>query len=333
MEKISKILVTGGAGYIGSHTVRRLLAKKHDVVIYDNLCNGHKASVPKEAKLIVGDLCDAKKLDSVFKENKFDAVIHFAAFIEAGESMKEPARFYRNNVVNTLNLLEAMTNNGVKKIIFSSTAALFGYPDLVPIKEDTKKCPINVYGQTKLMIEQMLSDFEMAYGLKYIALRYFNAAGADFGIGEDHKPETHLIPLVLQAALGKRKEIKIFGTDYPTKDGTCVRDYIHVTDLADAHVLALDSLLKTNKSAQYNLGNGTGYSVKQIIEAARKITGHPINAIETERRPGDPSILIADSSKIEKELGWKPKHDLNSIIKSAWEWHSSHPNGFPEETK
>jgi len=325
-----KILVTGGAGYIGSHAVRRLLQNNYEVIVYDSLINGHKESLPAEAELVVGDLNDKEKLDKLFKKNNFDAVMHFAAFIEVGESMKNPAKFYRNNVVNTLNLLEAMASNNVKKIIFSSTAALFGYPDKIPISESTKKCPVNVYGRTKLMIEQMLQDFDAAYGLKFISLRYFNAAGADFGIGEDHNPETHLIPLVLQVALGKRKEIKIFGTDYSTKDGTCIRDYIHVTDLVDAHILALKKLFSTNKSNYYNLGNGKGYSVKEIIEVARKITGHQIPAIKSKRRAGDPAVLIADSTKIQKELGWKPKYDLKEIIKSAWEWHKNNPNGFED---
>jgi len=325
---MSRILITGGAGYIGSHAVRVLLDKGHQIVVYDNCVNGHKESVPENAELFVGDLSDKEKLNQVFKKYKFDAVIHFAAFIEAGESMKEPAIFYRNNVVNTLNLLETMTANGVKRIVFSSTAALFGYPDKIPIDEDTKKEPINVYGMTKLIIEHMLKDFEMAYGLKYMALRYFNAAGADFGIGEDHHPETHLIPIVLQVALGKRDKIMIFGTDYDTRDGTCIRDYIHVSDLVDAHILALDKLLTTGQSDQYNLGSGQGYSVKEIIDAAREVTGHPIPAEEAERRPGDPAVLVADSAKIKKELGWQPKHDLKSIISSAWEWHKSHPDGF-----
>ena len=322
MKKEGKtILVTGGAGYIGSHAVHRLVKEGHKVVVYDNMGNGHAENLPKEAILINGDLSDKAKLDKVFKENKFDAVIHFAGFIEAGESVINPSRFYWNNVVNSLNLLDAMVQNNVKKIIFSSTAALFGFPDQIPITEETRTGPINPYGKTKLVIEYMLEDFDTAYGLKHIALRYFNAAGADYGIGEDHKPETHLIPLVLDVALGRRKEIKIFGTDYKTKDGTYIRDYIHVTDLVDAHILALNKLLTENKSDKYNLGSEKGYSVKEIVEAARKITGHPIPAVETDRRPGDPAILIADSAKIRKELGWKAKHDLNSIIKSAWEWH------------
>jgi len=321
-----KILVTGGAGYIGSHAVRRLLQYNYKVVVYDNLVNGHKESLPAEAELVVGDLNDKEKLDKLFKEHEFDAVMHFAGFIEVGESMKNPAKYYKNNVVNTLNLLEAMVNNNVKKIIFSSTAALFGYPDEIPIKEETKKEPVNVYGRTKLMTEQMLKDFDAAYGLKFIALR----SGADFGIGEDHNPETHLIPIILQVAMGKRKAIKIFGTDYLTKDGTCIRDYIHVTDLINAHVLALKKLLSANESNYYNLGNGNGYSVKEIIEAAREITSHPIPAIKSKRRSGDPAVLVADSTKIQKELGWKPKYDLKAIIKSAWEWHKNNPSGFEE---
>lgn len=328
--KIVKVLVTGGAGYIGSHTVRVILKKGYEVVVYDNLVNGHRKSLPRGVELIEADLADVEKLDLVFAKYKFDAVVHFAGFIEAGESMKDPVKFYRNNCVNTLNLLETMMKHDVKNMIFSSTAALFGYPDQMPITEDTKMCPINVYGETKLIIEHMLRDFDIAYGLKSICLRYFNAAGADFEVGEDHDPETHLIPLILQVALGKRKEIKIFGTDYNTDDGTCVRDYIHVTDLAEAHVLALKRLLETGKSDQYNLGNGKGYSVRDIIETVREVTGHPIPAVKAERREGDPPILIADSTKIKKELGWTPTHDLKAIIKSAWEWHKKNPEGFGE---
>lgn len=328
MSKITRILVTGGAGYIGSHAVRMLLQNGYEVVVFDNLVHGHREALPREAELIVGDLANKKDIENAFSKQKIDAVVHFAAFIEAGESMKDPAKFYSNNFVNTLNLLEVMIANNIKKIIFSSTAALFGYPKQVPIKEDTEKDPVNVYGRTKLMIEQMLADFDKAYDMKYMALRYFNAAGAGYGIGEDHDPETHLIPLVLQVALGKRKEIKIFGTDYDTEDGTCVRDYIHVLDLADAHLLALKTLLETGKSDVYNLGNGKGYSVKEILKIAREVTGHPIPAAETERREGDPPLLIADSTKIMKELGWKPKYELKAIIKSAWEWHKENPDGF-----
>jgi len=318
-----KVLVTGGAGYIGSHTVRLLLENKHEVIIVDNLVNGHKETIPKNAKFYEGDIGDKEFLTSVFKKNKIDAVIHFAAFIEAGDSMKRPERFYRNNVINSINLLEVMLEHNVKKIIYSSTAALFGNPKRVPIKEDDLKKPINVYGRTKLMIEEVLDDYETIHGLKSVRLRYFNASGAGFDIGENHHPETHLIPIVLQVALGKRKDIKIFGTDYETKDGTCIRDYIHVLDLARAHILALNI-----ESGKYNLGCGEGYSVKEVINMCREVTGHPIPAIEEKRREGDPAILVADSSLIKEELGWKPKFGLKEIIQSAWNWHKNNPEGF-----
>ena len=323
-----QILVVGGAGYIGSHTVRSLLQKGYEVVVLDSLVSGHRKSVPTDVKFCQTDLADVERLRKVFQKNRIDAVIHFAACIEAGESMNDPKRFYRNNVVNTLNLLDAMLAANVKEIVFSSTAAIFGIPEAIPILEDAEKKPISVYGRTKLIVENILGDYDSAYGLKSICLRYFNAGGAGYDIGEDHNPETHLIPLVLQTALGKRKTIRVLGTDYPTKDGTCIRDYIHVLDLAEAHILALEELARTEKSRQYNLGCGRGYSVREIIETARSLTNHPIPVAEVERRAGDPSVLIADSSKIRNELGWTPKFDLNDVIRSAWEWHSNSPEGF-----
>lgn len=328
MLKITRILVTGGAGYIGSNCAYKLLEAGHDVVVYDNLVYGHKESLPENAVFVEGDLSDTAKLDSVFKKHKIDAVMHFAAYAYVGESVENPRKYFQNNYVNGLNLLNATVDNGVKNIIFSSTCAIFGVPENIPITEELPKDPINPYGLAKLMFEKTLDWYDKAYGLKSICLRYFNAAGADFGIGEDHEPETHLIPLILQVALGKRKEIKIFGTDYPTKDGTCVRDYIHITDLSDAHILALEKLMESGKSDRYNLGVGKGHSVKEIIEISREVTGHHILAVETGRRPGDPPVLIADSAKIKKELGWEPKHDIKDIIKSAWEWHSKNPDGF-----
>ncbi len=321
-----KVLVTGGAGYIGSHTVRVLLKEGYDVVVYDSLENGHRESLPKDVEVVVGNLAETDKLDKVFKSHKIDAVMHFAGYIEAGESMKEPLKYFKNNLGNGVKLLDVMLDNNVKKIIYSSTAAVYGEPNSVPITEEHEKNPTNYYGLSKLMFEQVLDSCK-AQGLKSISLRYFNASGAAFGIGEDHDPETHLIPLILRVPLGKRAEIKIFGTDYDTKDGTCVRDYIHVVYLARAHILALKALLE-GKEGKYNLGSGKGYSVKEVIEAARDAAGKEIKAVEAPRREGDPAVLIASSEKIKKELGWEPEFGLRDIIKSAWEWHSSHPNGF-----
>lgn len=323
-----KVLVTGGAGYIGSHVVRVLLDKGYGVVILDNLCNGHEECIPEGVKFYKIDLRDKFGLESVFSENNFDVVMHFAGFIEVGESMVNPSIFYENNVSNSINLLNTMIKFGVKKIVYSSTAAIFGNPEKIPILEDDLKKPVNVYGRTKLIIENVLEDYDFAHGMKSICLRYFNAAGAGYDIGEDHNPETHLIPLVLQVALGKREDIKIFGTDYETKDGTGIRDYLHVLDLAEAHILALENLFKTNKSEKYNLGNGRGYSVKEIIDAAKEITGKHILFVEVGRREGDPAVLIADFSKIKNELGWNPKYDLKEIIGSSWEWHNKNPEGF-----
>jgi len=323
-----KVLVTGGAGYIGSHVVRFLLEKNYEVVIVDNLCNGHLESIPENVKFYKIDLANKNDLKKVFEENDFDAVIHFVGFIEAGESMIKPDIFYENNVVNSINLFDVMLEYGVKKIIYSSSAAIFGNPKKIPISEDDEKKPVNVYGRTKLIIEDVLDDYDSAFGLKSVCLRYFNACGAGYDVGENHSPETHLIPLVLEVALGKRDHIKIFGIDYNTEDRTCVRDYIHVVDLAEAHVLALQKLLIVEKSEKYNLGSEKGYSVKEIIEFSKKITNGKIKVFEEERRSGDPDVLIADSSKIKKELGWSPKYNLNDIIMSAWNWHKNNPEGF-----
>lgn len=324
------ILICGGAGYIGSHTAHELSSKGINVVIIDNLITGHKDAV-LDGKLYIGDIRDDKFMDKVFKENDIEAVIDFAAFSLVGESVEKPLKYYENNLYGAMSLLKKMNDFGVKKIVFSSTAATYGEPDRIPIKEDDKTYPTNPYGETKLAVEKMLKWCDKAYDIKYVALRYFNVAGADVSgkIGEDHRPETHLIPLVLQVPLGKRDEINIYGDDYDTKDGTCIRDYIHVTDLANAHILALDKLKKDNTSATYNLGNGEGFTVKEVIETARKVTGHPIPAKIVKRRAGDPARLVASSEKIINELGWKPEHDrLEEIIETAWNWHKKHPNGF-----
>lgn len=325
------ILVCGGAGYIGSHTVAELLERGEEVVVVDNLYKGHKEAVMKPAKLYIGDLRDASFMDKVFTENSIEAVIDFAADSLVGESVLEPLKYYRNNVYGTLCLIEKMNEHGVKKIVFSSTAATYGEPENTPILEMDKTVPTNPYGETKLAVEKMLKWSDNAYGLKYVVLRYFNAAGAHKSglIGEDHSPESHLIPLILQVALGKRDKISIFGDDYATKDGTCIRDYIHVTDLADAHILAVNKLRNDNTSATYNLGNGKGFSVKEVIEVARLVTGHAIPAQISPRRAGDPAVLIASSDKIIQELGWKPKYNsVPQIVESAWNWHKNHPNGY-----
>lgn len=326
------ILVCGGAGYIGSHTVAALLERNEEVVIIDNLITGHKDSV-LGGKLYVGDLRDSEFLDKVFTENKIEAVIDFAAFSLVGESMENPLKYYDNNVYGTLRLLEAMNKHGVKNIVFSSTAAVYGEVNNVPITEDIPTVPTNPYGETKLAVEKMLKWAEESYDIKHVILRYFNVAGAHENgkIGEDHRPESHLIPNILQVPLGKRDKIMIFGEDYPTKDGSCIRDYIHVMDLAKAHILSVDKLLKDKTSAIYNLGNGEGFSVKEVIRVARKVTGHPIPVEIIDRRPGDPPILIASSDKIIKELNWNPKHSrLEEIIESAWRWHSNNPKGYIE---
>lgn len=327
------VLVCGGAGYIGSHTVYELIERGHSVVVVDSLIKGHKAAVHNDAKFYLGDIRDEDFMDQVFKENNIDAVIDFAAFSLVGESVNEPFKYYENNVYGTLKLLEAMERAGVKKIVFSSTAATYGEPENDIIVESDKTIPTNPYGETKLTVEKMLKWADNAYGIKFVALRYFNAAGAHISgkIGEDHSPETHLIPIILQTALGQREKMFIFGDDYDTPDGTCVRDYIHVTDLADAHIKALEKLFKTNESGIYNLGNGKGFSVKEVIEKAKKVTGKDFKVEIEARRNGDPSTLIASSEKAIKELGWKPKFNtLDKIIETAWNWHKDHKNGYKD---
>lgn len=327
------VLVCGGAGYIGSHTVYELIERGHSVVVVDSLIKGHKAAVHNDAKFYLGDIRDEEFMDKVFKENNIDAVIDFAAFSLVGESVNEPFKYYENNVYGTLKLLEAMERAGVKKIVFSSTAATYGEPENDIIVESDKTIPTNPYGETKLTVEKMLKWADNAYGIKFVALRYFNAAGAHISgkIGEDHSPETHLIPIILQTALGQREKMFIFGDDYDTPDGTCVRDYIHVTDLADAHIKALEKLFKTNESGIYNLGNGKGFSVKEVIEKAKKVTGKDFKVEIEARRNGDPSTLIASSEKAIKELGWKPKFNtLDKIIETAWNWHKDHKNGYED---
>ena len=325
-----RILVTGGAGFIGSIVAAQLLQAGHEVVVYDDLSKGSRESIPPSAKLVVGNVGDRAALNAVFQSHKFDAVMHFAAFIEAGESMELPERYFRNNTANTLVLLETMLAHRVQRLTFSSTAALYGNPARTPIVETDPLSPTNPYGESKLLVERMLDWFHRIHGLSYASLRYFNAAGATAERGEMHRPETHLIPIVLQVASGAREQIAIFGTDYETPDGTCVRDYIHVSDLARAHVLAVAALAQDKMPRQliYNLGNGRGFSVREVIHVARQVTGHAIPALETERRPGDPAILIASSEKIYRELGWTPKlPDLKTMVGSAWEWYERHPAG------
>lgn len=324
------ILVTGGAGYIGSHTVAELLDAKQEVVVLDNLQKGHKAAV-LGGKFYEGDLRDPEFLDRVFSENDIEAVVHFAADSLVGESVSDPLKYYNNNVVSTLRLLSKMKEAGVNKIVFSSTAATYGEPENIPILETDRTLPTNPYGETKLSVEKALKWADNAYGIKYVSLRYFNAAGAHISgaIGEDHTPESHLIPIVLQAALEKREAIGIFGDDYNTPDGTCIRDYIHVIDLAQAHILALNKLKNGGNSDIYNLGNGKGFSVKEVVEIAREVTGKNIKAVISERRPGDPAVLVASSKKIKSELKWAPQYDdLRTIIETAWNWHRNNPDGY-----
>lgn len=326
-----KILVTGGAGYIGSHAVKALCDSGYDVVVLDNLSCGHGEAVDSRAVFVHMDLSDAKELIELFQDEEFHAVMHFAGSIEVGKSMNEPAAFFRNNVLNGHNLLEAMRLSGTKNIIFSSTAAVYGNPLSIPIKEDALQNPTNFYGFTKLEFERLLQKYDDFWGIKSVALRYFNAAGADESgeIGEDHFDETHLIPRILQSLNSKEFKLKVFGTDYDTDDGTCVRDYIHVTDLVDAHLLALDYLFKNGESNFFNLGNGNGFSVKDVIASVEKTTGKKVEFEESGRRAGDPAVLVADSSKAKDILGWNPEHtDLESIISTAWKWHSSHPDGY-----
>lgn len=319
-----KVLVTGGAGYIGSHTVRKLVKEKNEVIVFDNLSRGHIESLPRQTEFEKVDLQNQEALKNAIFKYDFDSVIHFAAFAYVEESVKEPALYYQNNVKGTLNLLAALKDKGIKKIVFSSTCSVYGNPDIMPISEETKTNPINPYARTKLMIENILSDFDEAYDMKYVALRYFNAAGAgdDGEIGESHFPEPHLIPIIMQAALGMREKVNIYGDDYPTKDGTCIRDYIHVSDLAEAHIKALKYLERDGSSDVINLGTGTGYSVKEIIEKAREITGKEIKSDVISRRQGDPAVLIADNKKASEVLGWKPQYGLEEILKTAWRWHS-----------
>ena len=324
-----RILVTGGAGYIGSFTTRRLMAEGHHVAVYDNLCFGHRESIPANV-LHVGDLKDIAHLDHLFVSNRIEAVVHFAAFAAVGESVIHPSRYYQNNLINSVQLLDCARRHGVKRFVFSSTCATYGLPQRVPIDDLHPQNPVNPYGATKLAFEGMLRDYAHAYGMTNVALRYFNAAGAspDGQYGEDHTPESHLIPLVLQVALGQRSHIEIFGTDYPTPDGTCIRDYIHVDDLAQAHMLALNKAPAGQFSA-YNIGTGTGNSVREVIDLARKITGKPIAIRESGRREGDPPALVASAEKIAGELGWKPDYPkLDRIMESAWTWHKSHPKGY-----
>lgn len=326
------ILVVGGAGYIGSHTVKELILKGKKVIVLDNLSTGHREAVDGKAVFIQGDLGNDKIVEQIFETYPVEAVMHFAANSLVSESVQKPLKYYKNNVVSTLTLLEKMIEYDVKKFIFSSTAATYGIPEQIPITEETTTNPINPYGCSKLMIEQILQDFSKAYNLQYTILRYFNAAGADESgeIGEDHNPETHLIPIILQHLLRQREYISIFGTDYPTSDGTCIRDYIHVTDLAHAHILALQALLNSsgNMRKVYNLGNGQGYSVKEIIEKCEEVTGKKASIYYGERRAGDPAVLIASSKKIEVELGWKPVYELKDIIATAWRWHENYPQGY-----
>ena len=327
------ILVCGGAGYIGSHTVKALLEAGKSVVVYDNLHKGHRNAVPKEVPFYLGDLRSKTELRELFEKKDIDAVIDFAADSLVGESMENPLKYYNNNVCGTICLLETMKEFGVKYIVFSSTAATYGEPENIPILETEPTTPKNPYGETKLTVEKMLDWVDQAYDIKYTTLRYFNAAGAHpcGEIGEDHDPETHLIPLILQVPLGKRENISIFGTDYPTKDGTCIRDYIHVSDLASAHILSLERLIAGGKSEVFNLGNGVGFSVNEVIETARKVTEKDIPVVNTQRRAGDPAVLIASSEKINKELNWKPQYsDLEQILSTAWNWHKNHPNGYDE---
>lgn len=325
------ILVTGGAGYIGSHTVYKLIEEGRDVVIIDNLETGYIEAVHPKARFYKGDIRNKEFLNEIFSKENIEAVIHFAANSLVGESMKDPLKYYDNNLYGTKVLLECMLKNNINKIVFSSTAATYGEPEKYPIEETDKTEPTNTYGETKLSMEKMFKWTEVAHGLKYVSLRYFNACGAHKSgkIGEAHNPETHLIPLILQVPNGKRDVISIFGDDYDTTDGTCIRDYIHVTDLAQAHILAVDYLLAGNKSNVFNLGNGKGFTVKEVIETARKVTNHEIPAVIAKRRDGDPAILIASSKKAKDILGWKPEHDsLEEIISSAWKWHKNHPNGY-----
>lgn len=322
-----KILVTGGAGYIGSVVVEELIRQGEQVVVYDNLSQGHRAAVDPRAELVVGDLADRRLLDSVLADHGIEAIMHFASHSLVGESTRLPLKYLGDNVANGLNLLRAAQDHGVRRFILSSTANLFDRPARIPIDESETIVPGSPYGESKFILERILHWLDRICGLRYAALRYFNAAGATTGRGEDHHPETHLIPLVLQVALGRRERVEVYGADYPTRDGTCVRDYIHVVDLAQAHILALRAL--EGGSRAYNLGNGQGYTVREVIDTARAVTGRPIPSVDSPRRPGDPAVLVAGSDKIRQELGWQPAHpDLRDIVQSAWDWHRAHPDGY-----
>jgi UDP-glucose 4-epimerase len=324
-----KVLVTGGAGYIGSVAAEELINAGHDVVVFDNLSRGHQGAVPREAAFFHGDLLRPETIERCFRDHAgITGVMHFAAFALVPESMRDPGMYFQNNVGGSQNLLDAMGRHGVDRLIFSSTCATYGIPEVVPISEETPTAPINPYGQSKLMVEQMLRWYAEIYGLGFASLRYFNACGATASRGEDHDPETHMIPIVLQVALGQREYVPIAGEDYPTPDGTGIRDYIHVVDLADAHIRALEALDPGDRRI-YNLGTGTGVSVREIVEAARQVTGHPIPARSAPRRPGDPPALVAAAAKVHRELGWQPRHsEIHNVIQTAWDWHKSHPRGF-----
>jgi UDP-glucose 4-epimerase len=329
------VLVSGGAGYIGSHAVRALVAAGHEVLVFDNLSSGHAAAVAPKARLLVGELGDEILLDEVFQQTPVDAVMHFAAFIEVGQSVVDPLKFYDNNVGNSIRLLRAMQRHGVKRFVFSSTCAVYGVPERMPITEDMTRAPASPYARAKLAVEWALADSADAWGLGFVALRYFNAAGAasDATIGEDHDPESHLIPNVLKVPLGQLQHLRVFGTDYETPDGTCVRDYVHVEDLIGAHLLAL-AAIESGQGRYYNVGTGRGASVREVIETAKAVTGCAIPVVEEPRRPGDVPVLCADSGKIRRELGWSPKFvDLRNTVASAWEWHRSHPRGFDDRRK
>jgi UDP-glucose 4-epimerase len=321
------ILVSGGAGYIGSVVVEELIRQGERVVVYDNLSQGHRAAVHPQAEFVVGELADRQLLDGVLADHGVEAIMHFASHSLVGESTKQPLKYLGDNVANGLTLLRAAQDHGVRRFILSSTANLFDRPARIPIDESETIVPGSPYGESKFILERILYWLDRIYGLRYAALRYFNAAGATTERGEDHHPETHLIPLVLQVALGRRERIEVYGADYPTRDGTCVRDYIHVLDLAQAHILALRAL--EGGSRTYNLGNGQGYTVREVIDTARAVTGRPIPSVDSPRRPGDPAVLVAGSDKIRQELGWQPRHpDLRDIVQSAWDWHRTHPDGY-----
>jgi len=322
-----RVLVVGGAGYIGSVTVAELLSAGHEVVVFDSLVTGHAEAVSPGAELVVGDLADADLLDDVFGRRTFDGVVYYAGFIAAGESMRDPGKYFLNNVGHVINLLNAMVKHGVLRFVFSSSAGVYGEPEKTPIEEDAPLAPVNPYGESKAVAERLLRWYDSQCGLRYVSLRYFNAAGATETLGEDHRPETHLIPVVLEVAADKSPALELYGTDYPTPDGTCIRDYVHVSDLAQAHSLALERAKKG--SAVYNVGNGQGFSNGEVIETARRVTRHPIPVREAPRREGDPAVLVASAAKVKQELGWEPRFpDLEQIIETAWRWHQAHPNGY-----